>query len=216
MYVPADYRPTDPCWARDVVRAQGLALLVTDGPQQQEPLATHCPVIPWGDTLRTGTGDTGLVGAVLAGHLNRRNPHWAALREGQRALLVFFGPNSYISPTHYGVSPAAPTWNFVSVHVHGTIHPLERGEPTLEVIRTTVRTYEEHLGTGWDMTDSLPYFEQIVPAVGAFTFHVTQAEGMFKLSQEKPDPIRERLGSALADSAEAGARQVAATMRRYG
>lgn len=213
MFVPDAYRPGDPGWARDVVRGQGLALLAGNG--ADGPLATHCPVIPWSG-LESGTGETGLVGTVLAGHLNRSNPHWPALREGDRALLVFAGPNTYISPTHYGVSPASPTWNFVSVHAHGTIHPLESGEPTMEVIRSTVRTYEEHIGTGWDMTASLPYFEKIVPGVGAFLFRVTAAEGMFKLSQEKPDDIRDRVGSALAGSTEERAREVAATMRRYG
>ncbi|MFI7241470.1 FMN-binding negative transcriptional regulator [Streptomyces qinglanensis] len=215
MHVPEGYRPTDPCWARDVVRTQGLALLVTDGSGADGPMATHCPVIPWGDPA-TGTGETGLVGTELAGHLNRENPHWAELREGRPALLVFPGPNSYVSPAHYGLSPAAPTWNFVSVHAHGTLHPRQSGEPTLEVIRTTVRAYEEHLGTGWDMTDSLPYFEQILPGVGAFTFRVTRAEGMFKLSQEKSATVRERVGTALTDSPHRAAHLVAAAMRRYG
>ena len=213
MFVPPHYRPDAPEWARDLIASHPLALLVTQG--ESGPFATHLPVIPSGNCLDHGTGETGLVGVELLGHMNRANPHWAALAAGEPGVLVFSGPNAYVSPPVYQTQQAAPTWNFVSVHAHGTPEPLGSVEETLGVVRATVAVFERDHGTGWDMTDSLGYFEQIVAGVGAFRFRVTAAEGMFKLSQDKPRPVR----TAIADAFAAGSprtRQVADTMRRLG
>lgn len=214
MYVPDAYRPRDPSWALEIVRAHPLALLAGSGPDG--PLATHLPVVPDEPTVRDGTGDTGLVGVTLLGHLNRRNPHWALLATGAPALLVFQGPHAYVTPTVYEATPAAPTWDFVAVHAHGTVRPIAGRAETLEVVRATVRAFERDHGTGWDMTASLPYFEEIIGGVGAFRFTVTAAEAMFKLSQEQPDDRRARVLGAFSGSASDGDRRVAAAMRRYG
>lgn len=213
MYVPSDYRPKDPSWVLDVVRTHALATLVSNGPHG--PYATHLPAIPAEETLGRGSGETGLVGTVFHGHLNRTNPHWQALAERGEALLVFQGPGAYVSPTVYRTSPAAPTWNFVAVHLRGTLSRLAPGPQTLDVIKETVRAYERDHGTGWDMTDSLGYFERIAPAVGAFRFDVEQAEAMFKLSQEKPDETRDLVADAFAHGPAETGHQVARMMERY-
>jgi transcriptional regulator len=213
MFVPVGYRPDHAAWARAIVRRHPLALLVTNG--EAGPYATHLPVVPDGDALESGTGATGLVGVGLRGHLDRRNPHWAALAAGQPGVLVFQGPDAYVSPTAYRTSPAAPTWNFVTVHLHGTPEPVDSREETLEVVRATVQAFERDHGTGWDMTDSAGYFAEIVGGVGAFRFRVTAAEGMFKLSQEKPAGTRAAVADALAEGPER-ARCVAAAMRDLG
>ncbi|WP_328956989.1 FMN-binding negative transcriptional regulator [Kitasatospora purpeofusca] len=214
MFVPDLYRPQDPSWALDVVRANPLATLVVNGPR--EPFVTHLPVIPAEDTLAAGEGDCGLVGVTLLGHLNRSNPHWATVAGGADAVLVFQGPHGYVSPTVYRTTPAAPTWNFVSVHVHGRLEPLEAGEQTLGVVRETVRIFERDLGTGWDMTDSVPYFERIAPGVGAFRFTVTAAEGMFKLSQEKTPEVRKLVADGFTASGRGPHRELADAMHRFG
>ncbi|MFD4607411.1 FMN-binding negative transcriptional regulator [Streptomyces sp. NPDC058440] len=213
MYVPEVYRPKNPAWVLDAVRGNPLATLVSNGPDV--PMATHLPVIPVESTLGRGSGDTGLVGTSFNGHLNRSNPHWAALASTSRGLLVFRGPGAYVSPTVYDVTSAAPTWNFIAVHVRGTITRLTDGDQTLDVIRATVRTYERDHGTGWDMTESIPYFERILPGVGAFRFDVTEAEAMFKLSQEKPDDIRDRVADAFTRANSGPGHDVAAAMRQF-
>jgi transcriptional regulator len=122
--------------------------------------------------------------------MNRANPHWAALESGSTVLMAFTGPHGYVSPTVYELTPAAPTWNFTSVHVRGVVEKIDAIEETLEVVQATVRAFESDFGTGWDMTDSIGYFRKIVPAVGAFRVTVSAADGMFKLSQEQPDGVQ--------------------------
>ncbi len=197
MFVPDDYRAPDASWMADLLRNNPLALCVTNGDAAAGPFATHLPVIRDPRTA-AGEGDD-LTGALLLGHMNLQNPHWRALRSGQPVLLVFTGPHAYVSPTVYGKSPAAPTWDFTAVHVHGTLERIDPGADTLDVVTSTVRAFETDLGTGWDMTDSQEYFHRLLPGVGAFRVTVTGAEGMFKLSQEQEPCLRERVRASFAE-----------------
>ncbi|MGA5417921.1 FMN-binding negative transcriptional regulator [Streptomyces pseudogriseolus] len=212
MFVPSFYREPDSAWMVDLVRDNPLALAVSNGSVEDGPFATHLPVIF--DPQEAGDGPGELPGATLLGHMNRANPHWTALETGSVLLLTFTGPHSYVSPTVYEKTPAAPTWNFTAVHVRGVVEKIESTEETLGVVQSTVRAYEKAFGDGWDMTGSLDYFRKIVPAVGAFRFQVTGAEGMFKLSQEQPGEVRERVRGAFGQSACAYKREVSELMSR--
>lgn len=213
MFVPLQYRPSNPSWALDLIRRHPLALLVTVGPEGL--LATHLPAIPVAESLCDGTGDTGLVGTSFVGHMNRLNPHWAALHGATPALMIFQGPEAYISPVFYETTPAAPTWNFTAVHLHGTAKRIDDDAHKMRVLKSTIVTYERDHGAGWDMTASLKYFDQLAPGVGAFRFAVTAAEGQFKLSQDKPAEIRQKVIDALANGPSGRTREVAEAMRRY-
>ncbi|MEU0600924.1 FMN-binding negative transcriptional regulator [Streptomyces sp. NPDC006393] len=212
MFVPSFYREPDSSWMVDLIRGNPLALAVTNGSPEQGPFATHLPVIFDPDTSGDLSGE--LPGATLLGHMNRANPHWAALESGSVLLLTFTGPHSYVSPTVYEKTPAAPTWNFTAVHVRGVVEKIDSVEETLGVVRSTVRAFEGAFGNGWDMTESLGYFREIVPGVGAFRFTVTGADGMFKLSQEQPGEVRERVRESFGNSGCAYRREVAGLMNR--
>jgi transcriptional regulator len=114
----------------------------------------------------------------------------------------------------YEKTPAAPTWNFTAVHVRGVVEKIDSMEETLGVVQSTVRAFEGAFGNGWDMTESLGYFRKLAPAVGAFRFTVTGAEGMFKLSQEQPGEVRERVRESFGQSACVYKRETAGLMSR--
>lgn len=212
MFVPSNYREPDSSWMVDLIRGNPLALAVANGSPEDGPFATHLPVIFDPETSGDWSGE--LPGATLLGHMNRANPHWSALETGGVLLLTFTGPHSYVSPTVYEKTPAAPTWNFTSVHVRGVVEKIESIEETLGVVQSTVRAFEGAFGNGWDMTESLGYFRKIVPAVGAFRFRVTGAEGMFKLSQEQPCEVRERVRESFGQSECTYKRETAGLMSR--
>jgi predicted FMN-binding regulatory protein PaiB len=190
MFVPRPYREPDGSWMVELIRANPLGLLATNG-GEDGPFATHLPVIP--DPEMTGEWSADLSGGTLLGHLNRANPHWDALVDGATVLVSFTGPHAYVSPTVYATTPAAPTWDFTSVHVRGTVRKIEGIDATLDVVQATVRAFEARFGAGWDMSSSIDYFRRIVPAVGAFRLTVTGAKGMFKLSQEQPTDVQDRV-----------------------
>ncbi|MDV5148922.1 FMN-binding negative transcriptional regulator [Streptomyces sp. SBC-4] len=227
MFVPAAYRQPDPSWTVDMIRSNPLALLVTADPLGPGVHATHVPVIldptagnpAAGDATASdpAVGDAAVGDAaeiVLLGHMNRANPHWEAVDAGE-ALVVFTGPHSYVSPTTYHTTPAAPTWNFTSVHVRGPVRRLGQSEPTLAVVQATVRAYEAEFGTGWDMSESVDYFRKILPGVGAFRIHARRTEAMFKLSQDQPSEIRERVRESFGSDPTGRRGEVADLMCRW-
>jgi predicted FMN-binding regulatory protein PaiB len=210
VYVPPIYSCHDDEWPHEVVRRFPLATLVTNGPML--PHATHLPAVPSSGAPRTGP----LAGLVMVGHMNRANPHWAALEHGARGRLIFAGPPGYITPTMYQATPAAPTANFVAIHLLGVLEPIAGLDATLEVLTHTVEVFEATVGDGWDPAGSLDYFRVIGPGVGAFRFHVASVESMFKLSQEKSAETRTRIVKRLSSSRTGGDRDLADLMRAYG
>ncbi|MER8220513.1 FMN-binding negative transcriptional regulator [Streptomyces sp. NPDC094143] len=196
MFVPRHYREPDGSWIADLIRRNPLALAVINGSADEGPFATHLPVIPDPGTTRDWPDD--LVGATLLAHMNRANPHWRALSTGDVVLLAFTGPHAYVSPTVYETSPAAPTWNFTSAHVRGVVEKIDSLEETLDVVRATALSFEDRFGAGWDQSESVDYFRSIVAGVGAFRISVTGAQGMFKLSQEQPADVRERVQKSFS------------------
>jgi transcriptional regulator len=211
MYVPKPYAVSER-WATELMRRHPLALLITNGPGH--PLATHLPTIVAPEERARLDAGQALVGTTVLGHLNRSNPHWASLQADAPAVLIFQGPNSYVSPTLYEVTPAAPTWNFTSVHLHGTLRAIDDREQTLQIIRWTVEAFEAEFGANWDMRASFEYFQRIVPGVGAFAFEVAAVDSMFKLSQEQPAEVRGRVERAFAARASGSPHQELAKLMR--
>lgn len=205
MYVPPMYRPADPSWVPALIRENPLATLVTvhDG----APVASNVPVI-----LRPEPGPDGPM--TLVGHMNRMNPQWTALGDGCPALVIFNGPHSYVSPAYYGFTPAAPTWNFCVVQATGPLTPVPAGGPTLAIITTTVEALERQFGAGWRMDESLGYFHDLLPGVGAFSVRVDRVDAMYKLSQEQEPCIRQQVADALAARPGPAGGQVVELMRR--
>ena len=96
MYVPDIFALEDPERVTAVMRRFNFALLVTAAPGGA-PTATHLPFMYDAERGPRGT---------LIAHMARANPHWrefAGLAEaGGEALVVFWGPHGYITPSWYG------------------------------------------------------------------------------------------------------------------
>jgi transcriptional regulator len=166
------------------------------------------------DDIEPVGGD--LAGGLIYGHLNRENPHWGALVSGSSATLVFQGPNGYVSPAIYETTPAAPTWNFAAVHIHGTLRRIEDSEDTMRIVCATARTLERRLGRGWNMDDSTHYFRTLLPGVGSFEITIESVDGMFKMSQEKRPEIRKRVSDSFSGSRRGLYQELAAIMNGIG
>jgi transcriptional regulator len=65
--------------------------------------------------------------SMLHGHVARGNE--LAQLDGAEALLVFQGPQGYISPNWYPskheTGREVPTWNYAVVHVHGRLRVID-------------------------------------------------------------------------------------------
>jgi transcriptional regulator len=131
---------------RRLVQRHGWASLVVAG--QEGLQAAHIPC------LLDPDHDEGVDAPelVVLGHTARADPVSAQLDREREVLLIFQGPNGYISPDWYGAAPFVPTWNFTAVHVHGVPEVLE-GDEGFAVLERTVEHFEAAREEGNHMRD---------------------------------------------------------------
>src|SRR5262245_10686965 len=116
MYIPNSYAERDLPTLHAFIEAFPLAALVTSSPPEGL-FATHLPLLLDRDAGPFGT---------LFGHVARANPHSrSAAREPVDALVIFTGPDAYITPEWYAAKQetgrVVPTWNYVAVHAYATL-----------------------------------------------------------------------------------------------
>ncbi|WP_158085635.1 FMN-binding negative transcriptional regulator [Henriciella aquimarina] len=158
---------------------------VADG----RPHVAHSPVI------RGGEG-------TLRFHLARMNPACQAITAAGRALIVFTGPNDYISPDWYGQEDQVPTWNYLSVEAEGPVTPQDEAGATRFLDDLSAR-FEEDLfpKPAWTRDKMRPgSFERQLAGITVFSLAPERLEGITKIGQNKPAEVRQRAGRALKAS----------------
>jgi transcriptional regulator len=185
MHPNPAYRQTPAETNLGFVRDRGFGTLTVNGPEG--PLASHIPYILAPD------------GKSLDLHLVRSNPIARALSAPQAALLAVTGPDSYISPDWYGIDHQVPTWNYVAVHLRGTLTALP-AEALRDQIDRLSAEFENRLRpkTPW-RTDKMPVetLDRMMRMILPCHFDITHVDGTWKLGQNKPDSARNGAASGL-------------------
>ena len=97
MYVPPAFAVADLAELHDLIRASRLGFLVTRSPSEFQ--STPLPFF-----LDAEEGEYG----TLYGHLARANPQWKSSMDAQ-AIVLFMGPNAYITPSWYATNDSRNT-----------------------------------------------------------------------------------------------------------
>jgi len=194
----------DPAEIRRIVDENGWATLVSGG--EEGLRATHLPCL---------LGPEGSGGElVVLGHTARADPQSADLMQGRDVLLVFEGPNGYVSPRWYDGAPAVPTWNYVAVHVHGRPELLPPDEG-FELLLRTIDHFEMAFEDPWRPDEgSMDYARRIAPGTVPFRVRAQRVEAKAKLSQNKPVDVRRGVAEGLNAAGPGGQPGLAAEMRR--
>jgi transcriptional regulator len=126
-------------------------------------------------------------GRRLAFHVARANPLHGALARNPEALIVVSGPDAYISPDWYVSQDQVPTWNYVSVHLTGSVRVVEP-ERTLKHVDCLSAQFEQRLvgkqpWTSAKMTAAKR--DAMLKAIVVLEFAVKTIEGQWKLGQHK-------------------------------
>lgn len=186
----------------DFARARGFGVLAVSG--DEAPMVSHVPFV-----LSPDAGFADL-------HLVRSNPIARALKTPLPARIAVSGADSYISPDWYQMDDQVPTWNYVAVHLTGTLELRPQDELRALLDRQSA-FFEEQLApkAPWKTDKMTPealdkLMRQIVPC----RFTVTRIEGTWKLGQNKPDDAR-HAAAAQVDAYGIGAETaiLAALMR---
>lgn len=133
----------------------------------------------------------------LLGHLPLRAPATEALRSDPRVSFLFLGANGYVSPAHAGIDDWAPTWNFVSAKLTGTVS-LDPGL-TREAVEAIVALMEGP--DGWNTGAIQHRYDRLAAGIIGFRAAIEKVTPRFKLGQDERPEVRSRLAEALAGSA---------------
>jgi transcriptional regulator len=178
----------NPADVRDLIAEYPLAWLLGGAGRADE--AAQLPLL----------GEYGEDGqlASLLGHIPRRHPLVPALQEKPAALVLFQGPQAYVSPDQAGIRNWAPTWNFafLSIEVELEFLPGETGA----ALATLVRAMEAGRPEPWDAGELGERYEALEGRVIAFRAHVKRLVGRFKLGQDERPDVRKSIIRSLDDT----------------
>ncbi|WP_333908191.1 FMN-binding negative transcriptional regulator [Thalassococcus lentus] len=133
-------------------------------------------------------------------HLVRSNPICRVVQDGIPATIAVSGPDGYVSPDWYEVPDQVPTWNYVAVHLIGTLHAL----PAKEMEQTLVvqsAGFEAGLNkTPWtlDKMDA-EVRDRMMRMILPFRFEIHDMQSTWKLNQNKPDDVRLRAAQRIGE-----------------
>jgi len=172
-------------------RDRGYGVLSING--DAAPLISHIPFALSAD------------GTSADLHLVRSNPISRAATGPLPAVIAVTGPDGYISPDWYGDPAQVPTWNYVAVHLRGTLHPLPDDNLRGSLTRLT-ELFEARLlpKPPWTLNKTpSDVLARLMRMIRPFRFDVTEVDGTWKLAQTKPAEARKSAARHL-NSAQIG------------
>lgn len=187
----------DPADVRDLIAEYPLAWLCAAGGGTET--ASLLPLL----------GEFGAGGDLthLFGHMSRRNPLFEWLRGNPEALILFQGPQAYISPTHAGRRDWAPTWNYAQLRIAARVTFLP--EETPRALVSLIDAMEDGFDQPWDVAELGDRYVPMQGAIIAFRAEVTALNGKFKLGQDEEVATLANIFETLPDQA------VVRWMRRF-
>ncbi|MEO0423671.1 MAG: FMN-binding negative transcriptional regulator [Pseudomonadota bacterium] len=141
--------------------------------------------------------------SVLRGHLARGNALARDAAAPIEVLIIFQGPQAYITPSWYASKrehgKVVPTWNYVVVHARGQLRFVTDTQWLLAHLHTLTDSHEGARPAPWAVSDAPnTYVAQQLKGLIGFEIDITSLEGTWKLSQNK--------GAADRAGVEAGLR----------
>lgn len=169
VYPPPYHQSHDKDKMISVIKAYPFGMLVSvlDG----KPLITHIPII-----YNESSGR-------LVAHIDKFNPQVETLQDGNEVTVVFRGPDTYISPSVY-TTKQLPTWNYIYVHITGTIRRINDPEAAKETM-IAMTEFLERPNPKFVLEKDNNRMKRMVNYIQAFDIEITNWEGKFKLSQDK-------------------------------
>lgn len=184
MHPNPTYRRTPNDHAIAFVRDRAFGQITMNGPGGL--LASHVPVLLSDDA------------ATLDLHLVRSNPILRTLTNPQPVLLTITGPDGYVSPDWYGVDDQVPTWNYIAVHLRGTLEKLNQNQIRDVLDRQSAHFETQLPKTPWTTQKMTPeVLEKMMRQIVPCRITISEIQSTFKLNQNKQDDVRLRAADGM-------------------
>jgi len=197
MYLPSHFEETRIEVLHDLVRQHPLGSLVTLGSQGLN--ANHIPFEIDGAPAPYGT---------LRGHVARANPVWRDHSRDTEALVIFHGPQVYVSPSWYETKrqtgEVVPTYNYAVVHAYGRLQIVEDRAWLRGLVTRLTERFESGRPAPWQVSDApQDFIDKQLGAIVGIEIAISKLFGKWKASQNRPAADRAGVVEALGTTAEA-------------
>jgi len=202
MYNPKHFEERDITVLHALIRSHPLSTWVTIA--GGELLANHVPFFV--DPARGANG-------TLVGHVARANPVWNSFSKDVPSLVVFQGPEGYISPSFYASKKehgkVVPTWNYAVVHAYGIPCVIDDAAWLRKHVTAMTDLQESRHPPGeWKVTDApADFIESMVKMIVGIEIPIDRIDGKWKMSQNRA--MADRAGT-VAGLRERGDMEMAA------
>lgn len=206
MYQPPQFEERRPEVLHELMRRHPLGLLITQGPGG---IATD----PLPFLFDPGRGPHG----TLRCHVARANPVWREARTDADSVVVFQGPQAYVSPGWYATKAqtgkVVPTWNYVIVQARGRLKAVDDPAWLRGLLAELTARHEAPQAAPWRIDDApADYIDTLLKAIVGIEIELVGLAGKWKVSQNRPAADREGVIQGLSarggDAAAAMAREV--------
>jgi len=180
MYQPAHFREDRIEVQHALIRAHSLGLLITAGPGGLQ--ANYVPFLVDAGGPERGT---------LRAHLARANPQLVELAAVAECLVVFQGPQTYISPSLYPTKrehgKVVPTWNYITVHAWGRPQVIDDAAWLRRQVDDLTSHKEGARPAPWQVSDAPePFVASQLKGIVGIEIPIARIEGKWKVSQNRP------------------------------
>lgn len=180
MYQPSHFAETRAEVMQQLMHEHAFGTLVTLGADGLN--ANHLPFEFDPEPAPFGT---------LRVHVARNNPVWHDFSPDMDVLVVFQGPQAYISPSWYATKPenerVVPTYNYMVVHAYGRLHAIEDKAWLRTVLARLTDRHEADRPQPWKLSDApADFIDKLLPAIVGIEIPVSRLIGKWKVSQNQP------------------------------
>jgi transcriptional regulator len=200
MYLPKDFEETRVEVLHELIRTYplGTVVMVTSAGLD----ANHVPFEVDPQPVPFGT---------LRGHVARANPLWRDAASSPDVMVIFQGPDTYVSPAWYPTKAetgkVVPTWNYAVVHAHGRLQVIDDRVWLRAFVEKLTKRHESKRLEPWHVTDApADFIDTMVGAIVGIEIPIARLVGKFKVSQNRPGKDRRgAIEGLLREGGEPGA-----------
>ena len=180
MFVPKVFAEENEATLYRAIRDIGVGIVVSHA--GRELVATHVPI----EAVPPTPEEPGL----LRCHFARPNPHARALTEHSDLLVIFQGPQAYVTPNWYATKArtgkVVPTWNYAAVHVYGRGRVYTDQGRLKQHLAALTDQFEAGGEQLWQLSDAPEEFiAQLMSGIVGVEIVVERLEGKWKMSQNR-------------------------------
>jgi transcriptional regulator len=185
MYTPAHFEEQRLDILHGLIAAQPLGLLITLGRAGLDAIPIPFEVAP--EPAPFGT---------LRAHVARANPVWQDFSRDVDALVVFQGPQAYITPSWYVASKpesgkVVPTWNYCVVHARGPLRIIDDRAWLRGLVGRLTQRFEAGRPAPWSVADApADFIEKQLAAIVGIEIPIAKLTGKWKVSQNRSEQDR--------------------------